>query len=72
VVAFLRALFSKTGLLIVIYIVIGVFTNTASPHLPTSASNVGVFHGWVQYFISVMLWPLSFWKPTFTVGKWTP
>jgi hypothetical protein len=72
VVAFLRALFSKTGLLIAIYIIIGVFTNTASPHLPTSATNVSLFHSWMQYFVSVMLWPLSFWKPTFTVGKWSP
>jgi hypothetical protein len=72
VVAFLRALFSKTGLLIAIYIIIGVFTNTASPHLPTSATNVPLFHSWGQYFVSVMLWPLSYWKPTFTVGKWSP
>ena len=72
VVAFLRALFSKTGLLIAIYIIIGVFANTAAPHLPTSASNVSLFHSWVQYFVSVILWPLSFWKPTFTVGKWRP
>jgi hypothetical protein len=72
VVGFLRALFSKTGLLIAIYIIIGVFTNTAAPHLPTSASSVPLFHSWVQYFVSVILWPLSFWKPTFTVGKWSP
>ncbi len=69
---FIKALFSTNGLLILIYIVIGVFTNTASPHLPTTVSNVSVLHSWAQYFISVFLWPLSFWKPTFTVGKWTP
>jgi hypothetical protein len=70
VTAFIRTLFSTTGLLIVIYIVIGVFVNTASPHLPTTAGNISLFHSWVQYFVSVFLWPLSFWKPTFTVGKW--
>jgi hypothetical protein len=70
---FVKTLFSTTGLLIVIYIVIGVFTNTAPPHLPTaSATNVSFLHSWVQYFISVFLWPLSFWHPTFTVGKWAP
>jgi hypothetical protein len=69
-VTFLRALFSWTGLLIMIYVVIGVFVNTAPPHLPTSAANVSLLHNWVQYFISVILWPLSFWKPTFSVGKW--
>jgi hypothetical protein len=71
-VGFVRALFSTTGLLIIIYVVIGIFVNTASPHLPTAASNVSLFHSWVQYFISILLWPLSFWKPSFTVGKWTP
>ncbi|HEY6479444.1 MAG TPA: hypothetical protein VIZ00_05410 [Streptosporangiaceae bacterium] len=55
-----------------IYIVIGVFANTASPHLPTAAGNISLFHSWVQYFVSVFLWPLSFWHPTFTVGKWHP
>ena len=64
-VAFLRTLFSPTGLLIVIYIVIGVFTNTASPHLPTTAGSVSLFHSWVQYFVSIFLWPLS-------VCKWSP
>ena len=72
VTAFVRTLFSTTGLLIVIYIVIGVFVNTASPHLPTTAGNISLFHSWVQYFVSVFLWPLSFWQPTFTVGKWRP
>jgi len=27
-------------------------------------------HGWIQYLISIFLWPLSFWHPTFSVGKW--
>ena len=53
VTAFIRTLFSTTGLLIVIYIVIGVFVNTASPHLPTTAGNISLFHSWVQYFVGV-------------------
>jgi hypothetical protein len=69
---FLRVLFSRTGLLIMIYLIIGVFVNTATPHIPTTSTDVSVLHSWVQYFVSVMLWPLSFWKPTFTVGQWKP
>jgi hypothetical protein len=69
---FLKSLFSTTGLLIAVYILIGVFVNTASPHLPTAAGNLGSLHSWVQYAISVLFWPLSFWNPNFTVGKWTP
>jgi hypothetical protein len=51
---------------------IGVFVNTAPPHLPSTANGVASLHSWVQYAISVMLWPLSFWNPNFTVGKWVP
>jgi hypothetical protein len=51
---------------------IGVFVNTASPHLPTTAGSFGALHSWVQYAISILFWPLSLWGPTFTVGKWTP
>jgi hypothetical protein len=69
-VAFLKTLFSTTGILIMVYILIGVFANTAPPHLPTG--NISSFHSWVQYIISVLFWPLSFWRPTFTVGKWFP
>ena len=69
---FLQTLFSKMGLLIVVYILIGVFVNTASPHLPTAAFSVAALHSWVQYAISILFWPLSLWHPTFTVGKWTP
>lgn len=68
---FLKTLFSTTGLLIIAYILIGVFFNTAAPHLPTTGSGLSV-HNWVQYFISVIFWPLSFWHPIFTVGKWVP
>ena len=53
--AFVKTLFSTTGLLIVIYIVIGVFTNTAAPHLPTSAGNISLFHSWVLAFSQMRL-----------------
>ncbi len=68
---FLKALFSPTGLLIGVYILIGVFVNTAPPHLPSTAGGLASLHSWVQYVISVLFWPLSFWSPSFTVGKWT-
>jgi hypothetical protein len=51
---------------------VGVFVNTAPPHLPTTPGSLGSLHSWVQYAISVMFWPLSFWTPSFTVGKWVP
>jgi hypothetical protein len=70
--SFIKALFSTTGLLIALYILVGVFVNTGAPHLPTTPGNLGNLHSWVQYAISVMFWPLSFWKPNFTVGKWNP
>lgn len=70
--SFVKTLFSTTGLLIAVYILIGVFLNTASPHLPTAAGSLTSLHSWVQYVISVLFWPLSFWHPNFTVGKWTP
>ena len=54
------ALFSKTGIFIVIYILVGMFVNIAPPHVPTMGANLGVLHSWVQYFISILFWPLSF------------
>jgi hypothetical protein len=71
-VKFLKTLFSTTGILIIIYILIGVFLNTAPPHLPATPDSISSIHSWVQYFISVLLWPLSFWTPSFTVAKWLP
>jgi hypothetical protein len=71
-VTYVKALFSKIGLFIVVYVLIGVFVNTAPPHLPTAAFSVAALHSWVQYAISILFWPLSLWHPTFTVGKWTP
>lgn len=67
---FFSTLFSKTGLAIVVYILIGVFVNTAAPHLPSTPNNIQALHSWVQYGISVLFWPLGLWSPTFTFGKW--
>ena len=69
---FLKSLFSTTGIAIAIYVLIGIFVNTASPHLPGPPATIAGLHSWGQYFISVLFWPLSLWHPTFTVGKWSP
>jgi hypothetical protein len=69
---FLNTLFSRRGFLVAIYILIGVFLNTAAPHLPTSPSSASTLHSWGQYVISVLFWPLGLWHPTFTLGKWRP
>ena len=67
---YVKALFSAKGIVIVVYILIGVFINTSPPHLPSAAFNVAALHSWVQCFISILFWPLSLWHPTFNVGKW--
>jgi hypothetical protein len=67
---YVKALFSAKGLVIVIYILVGVFVNTAPPHLPTAAFSLAALHSWIQYFISILFWPLSFWHPAFSVAKW--
>ncbi len=67
----LRVLFSSTGLFIAVYVILGIFVNTASPHLP-GGTNISSLHSWIQYAISVFFWPLSFWHPLFTTGKWMP
>jgi hypothetical protein len=71
-VDFIRALFSRRGVFIAIYLLVGVFVNTAPPHIPAAALTTGALHSWVQYFISIFFWPLTFWNPNFTVGLWTP
>jgi hypothetical protein len=68
--AYIAALFSLPGLIIAIYILIGVFTNTAPPHLPVTAGSLTSAHSWIQYFISIFFWPLSHWHPLLSVGKW--
>lgn len=74
ITSFIRILFSPVGLLIGVYIFIGVFTNTVPPHFPNNVapSSFDLLHNWIQYGISVAFWPLSHWQPTFTLGKWTP
>lgn len=69
--AYIAVLFTRFGLFIAIYVIIGVFHNTAPPHIPSTAASLTSLHSWVQYFISVFFWPLSFWHPTLTFGKWT-
>jgi hypothetical protein len=71
-VDFFKTLFSRRGLLIAVYILIGVFLNTAAPHVPATPSDVSALHSWAQYLISILFWPVSLWHPTFTLGKWTP
>ena len=72
IAAYIRLLFSRVGLVFVIYFLIGVFYNTALPHFPSTAASFTSLHSWVQYFISIFFWPLSFWHPVLTLGKWTP
>lgn len=67
---YVKTIFSTKGFVVAAYILVGVFYNTAPPHLPTVAFSLPALHSWVQYFVSILLWPLSFWHPTFSVGKW--
>jgi hypothetical protein len=68
--AYVRLIFTTSGLFIAAYILVGVFHNTAAPHLPAFAFSTRALHSWVQYVISVLFWPLSFWHPTFSVSHW--
>jgi hypothetical protein len=72
VTAYIAFLFSRTGFIILIYFLIGIFHNTAPPHFPSTAASFTSVHSWIQYFISILFWPLSFWHPIFSVGKWIP
>jgi hypothetical protein len=68
--AYIRIIFTPAGLFIATYILIGVFYNTVPPHLPAAAFSLAALHSWIQYFISILFWPLSFWHPTLSVAKW--
>ena len=70
---FFVSVWRSTWIKVFAYVVIGIIVNTAPPHVPQFGQNFGpgvLLHSLVQYIISVMLWPLSLWSPTFTVGKW--
>ena len=72
--SFMRSVFYSTWLRVGVYIIIGIIVNTSPPHVPSFSGQFGIgqeLHSLGQYILSVMLWPLSLWKPTFTVGKWT-
>jgi hypothetical protein len=71
---FIISMWRSTWLKVLIYVIIGIGVNTAPPHYPSFTQNFGagfLLHSIIQYVISVMFWPLSFWHPIFTVGKWT-
>lgn len=69
---FFGILFSPIGIMFMIYLIVGIFTNTAPPHLPGGGNDMAATaHSWVQYILSVMGWPLGLWHPTFSFGKWT-
>jgi hypothetical protein len=71
---FMLGIVRSTWIKVLAYVIIGIGVNTAAPHYPSFSGQFGpgvLLHSIVQYVISVMLWPLSFWHPTFTVGKWT-
>lgn len=71
---FMLSIWRSTWIKVFIYIIIGIAVNTNPPHLPQFSGQFGagvILHSIAQYIISVMLWPLSLWSPTFTVGKWS-
>ena len=70
ITGYIRLIFTRAGLFIVIYTLIGVLGNTAPPHFPPLAFSGAALHSWVQYVISILFWPLSLWHPTFSVAKW--
>jgi hypothetical protein len=72
IVAYIRLLFSPAGLILMVYFLIGIFHNTAPPHFPITAGSLTSVHSWIQYFISILFWPLSYWHPLLSVGKWIP
>jgi hypothetical protein len=72
-VAFLRVLFSKIGILILGYILIGIAVGPpagSQGHLPAaSGANGNAAAAWIQFIIWIMFWPLGiiFHHPTFTL-----
>ena len=72
ITGFFKTLFSSVGLAIAVYLLIGVMSNTASPHVPHfNGNNFGTsLHSLIQYGVSVIFWPLGHWQGGFTTGKW--
>jgi hypothetical protein len=64
---FFGVLFSKLGLLIVIYILIG-FAVAGSTFPSHTAVDGSTAHAWIQFVITLFLWPLKLAFPhtTFT------
>jgi hypothetical protein len=65
-----KVLFSKTGLVIVIYVLIGVAVGPPSASqgkLPPLAATGTAVYQWIQFIIWIFLWPIGliFHHPTF-------
>ncbi len=72
--AFLRILFSKTGMIILTYILVGIAVGPppgSQGRLPaiTAAATGASLGAWIQFVIWVLFWPLGlvFHHPTFTL-----
>ena len=52
IAAYIRILFSPVGLIFVIYFLIGVFHNTAPPHIPSTTGSSASLHSWVRVHLS--------------------
>lgn len=69
----IKILFSKTGVFIVAYLVIGILVGPPQGQqgqLPSSSvQNLGGVGHWFQFFVWVLLWPvgLIFHHPAFTL-----
>jgi len=72
-VAFLRVLFSRLGILILAYILVGIAVGPppgSQGKLPAATAATGASVGeWIQFVVWVMFWPLGvvFHHPTFTL-----
>ncbi len=70
---FFKTLFSKVGILIALYVIVGIIVGPPAGNqfvAPTAAGVTGaqIVH-WVQVFIWVMFWPIGliFHHPTFSL-----
>lgn len=60
--SFLGTLFSKTGFWILLYILIGIAVGPPSGSqgkLPLTAATGASLHGWIQFLIWILFWPLG-------------